>query len=420
MSRKQKFFCILLSLFGQLFFASSSFAAPELLASAGFATPKPLAEEGFAALEPDLPEDELSARAPSEQSDFLGETDRVQEAYQQPVILKGEVKEIVSQKTEFLPGPDIEQTVQILKVEILEGKRKGAIVELQNDFIILKEGDKIFLNQTIGVDGVEFYTFKETNRVQGLLFFIGLFVVVYFLFTGKHGIRALLSLLGSFMIIVYFLLPRLLTGASPLLTSIFFAVIILFIVMYVTHGFNRKTTAAFLGTSVSVLLTAFIAYYAVLFTNLSGFFSDEAVFLNIGTSGILNMRGLLLGAIIIGMIGVLDDIAITQASAVQEISEVGKHLSKKQIFTRSLRIGKDHMGASINTLALAYTGASLPLLLLFSMSSAPFEVIVSREIFATELVRTIGGSFGLLFAMPLTTLFAVFFLEKKKERIEKD
>ena len=380
--------CVLVALFSQLFFASSAFA-----------TPKPLAEEGFVTSE--------STAVASE----------AQEAYQLPVILKGEVKEIVSQKTEFLPGPDIEQTVQILKVEILEGEKKGEIVELQNDFIILKEGDRIFLNQIVGVDGVEFYTFEETNRVQGLVFFVGLFVVAYFLFTGKRGIRALLSLLGSFMIIVCFLLPRLLAGASPLLTSVFFAVIILFIIMYVTHGFNRKTTAAFLGTSVSVLLTAFIAYYAVLCTSLSGFFSDEAVYLNIGTAGILDMRGLLLGAIIIGMIGVLDDIAITQASAVREISEAGKHLSRKEIFARALRVGKDHMGASINTLALAYTGASLPLLLLFSMSVAPWEVIVSREVFATEVVRTVGGSFGLLFAMPLTTLFAVFFLKDKKQEI---
>ena len=391
MSRKQKKCWVLLILFSQLFFASSVFATPEPLATEGFVSPELSEAEG-----------------------------RAQETYQPPTILKGEVKEIISQKTEFLLGPDIEQTVQILKVEIVEGEKKGVIVELQNDFIILKEDDKLFLNQIIGVDGVEFYTFEETNRVSGLVFFIGLFVVVYFLFTGKRGIRALLSLFGSFIIIVCFLLPRLLAGASPLSTSVFFAVIILFIVMYVTHGFNRKTTAAFFGTSISVLLTAFIAYYAVLFTRLSGFFSDEAVYLNIGTAGILDMRGLLLGAIIIGMIGVLDDIAITQASAVREISEVGKHLSRKEVFARSLRVGKDHMGASINTLALAYTGASLPLLLLFSMSAAPWEVIVSREVFATEVVRTVGGSFGLLFAMPLTTLFAVFFLKKKEREVVGD
>ena len=126
---------------------------------------------------------------------------------QTSTILKGEVKEIVSQKTEFLPGPDIEQTVQILRVEILEGEKKGEIVELQNDFVILEEGDKIFLNQITEKDGACFYTFKETNRVQGLIFFIGLFVIAYFLFTGKHGLRALLSLLGSFIIIIYFLLP---------------------------------------------------------------------------------------------------------------------------------------------------------------------------------------------------------------------
>jgi uncharacterized membrane protein len=369
MSRKQKKFCVLLVLFSQLFFVLH-----------------------------------VSAQGVYEQTSM---------------ILKGEVKEIVSQKTEFLPGPDIEQTIQVLKVEILEGEKKGEIVELQNDFIILKEGDKIFLNQIIDGD-TEFYTLNEIDRTRGLFLFIGLFVVVYFLFTGIHGMRSLLSLLGSFIIILYFLLPRLLAGAPPLSTSIFFAVVILFIVMYLTHGFSRKTTAAFLGTSISVLLTAFISYYVVLCTSLSGFFSDEAVYLNLGTSGALDMRGLLLGAIIIGMVGVLDDIAITQASAVREISDAGRHLSKKEVFVRSLRVGKDHIGALINTLALAYTGASLPLLLLFSMSPAPWEIIVSREVFATEVVRTIGGSFGLLFAMPLTTLFAVFFLKKKEQETTDD
>lgn len=160
-----------------------------------------------------------------------------------------------------------------------------------------------------------------------------------------------------------------------------------------------------------VVATGILAYIGVEAANLTGFASDEAVYLNFNTPG-LNFSGLLLGGIIIGALGVLDDIAVTQAAVVSELYGSSPNISRKEAYKRALRVGKEHVGALVNTLALAYTGAALPLLLLFSTSDSTVSSIINQEVFATEIIRTITGSIGLILTVPFTTLLAVFFLEK--------
>ena len=286
---------------------------------------------------------------------------------------------------------------------------------IENDFLVLEKGDKFFLRHSIdGLDGREMYAVRDIDRRGVILGFIILFAIVVIVFSGKQGLRSILSLAGSFFVILYILVPSLLKGYPPVLTSIAIAAVILFLAIFLTHGFNRESGVAFSGTVLAVILTGILAYVGVELASLSGFASDEAVYLNFNTRGMLDFTGLLLGGIMIGVLGVLDDIAITQAAIVSELYSSAPHLSKKEIYIKAIRVGKEHAGALVNTLALAYTGVSLPLLLLFSTSDSSMASIINQEIFATEIIRTTVGSIGLILTVPITTLLAVYALKNYK------
>jgi len=330
-------------------------------------------------------------------------------------IVKARVVEVVSQEKKEVPGTDVQSVYQTIKAEILEGDKKGQTITIENDFLVLKKGDKFFLRHSIdGLDGREMYSVRDIDRRGAVLGFIILFMAVVIIFSGKQGLRSILSLAGSFFVILYVLVPSLLKGYPPIPTSIAIAAVILFLAIFLTHGFNRESTVAFTGTVIAVILTGILAYIGVTLAHLSGFASDEAVYLNFNTRGMLDFTGLLLGGIMIGVLGVLDDIAITQAAVVSELYNSASHLSKKEIYKKALRVGKEHVGALVNTLALAYTGASLPLLLLFSTSDSSMASIINQEIFATEIIRTVVGSIGLILTVPITTLLAVYMLRGYK------
>ncbi len=326
-------------------------------------------------------------------------------------VWRSEVIEILDQDTRLVPGTDTETIFQTIRVEILEGDRKGDIVTVENDYLALEKGDVFFMNYLITINGDEIYSVGDVDRRGVLVFWVAIFCLVVLALSGKQGVRSLLSLAGSLFVIVYFLLPGLLSGMSPVILSTLIAGAILFFGIYVTHGFNRESSVAFVGTVSAVVMTSFLAHIAVTTSKLSGFASDESVFLNVVTRGSLNFEGLLLGGIIIGILGVLDDIAVTQVAIVRELFKTNPNLTKREVYVKAIRIGKEHVGALVNTLALAYTGASLPLLLLFSNSTSNPGMILNGEIIATEIIRTIIGSIGLVMTVPITTLLAVHFLK---------
>lgn len=332
-------------------------------------------------------------------------------------IIKAKVVEVLSQEKKEAPGIGVLVTYQTIRAEVLEGEKKGQIITVENDYLVLEKGDRFFLLHSIyGKEGIEVYSVRDADRRLPILLFILLFVAVVLVFSGKQGIRSLIGLAGSFFVILYVLVPSLLNGYPPVLTSIAIATVILFLAIYFTHGFNRVSTVAFSGTVLAVILTGLLAYLGVTFAHLTGFVTDEAVYLNLNTKGTLDFAGLLFGGIMIGALGVLDDIAVTQAAVVSELYNSGSHLSRREIFTKALRVGKEHVGALVNTLALAYTGASLPLLLLFSTSDLSISSIINQEIFATEIIRTVAGSIGLILTVPITTLLAVYLLKGYKSK----
>ena len=339
----------------------------------------------------------------------------ITQAAQESKIFKAQVIEVKSEKIMDIPGTNVKSIHQELKVEILSNERKGEILQIENDFIKLKEKDRFYLEIIFDpYSSQEIYLVKELYRLPGILFFVVLFILTIILFSGRQGLRSLISLTGSFLIIIYVLIPGLLRGYPPVIISTALATAILFIAIFFTHGFSRRSSVAFGGTTISILLTGILAYLSVVIINLSGFAAEESIYLNFYTGGQLDFSSLLLGGIMIGILGILDDVAITQATIVEEIYDSETKLNQKKVFSKALRVGREHIGALVNTLALAYTGASLPLLLLLSASGLPFFYIINKEIFATEIIRTIIGSIGLIMTVPLTTFLAVWFLKPQR------
>lgn len=344
---------------------------------------------------------------------------------QEPVLLQDEVHvvkakvvEILSEETRLLPGTDVQSTFQTIKVEILEGNKKGEIVTVTDDYLTLDVGDLFLLRDTVRAeDKVQLYSISDSYRLPAITFFAILFVALVVLIGGMQGVRGLISLGGSLFLILYILIPGILNGYSPILMSMFVSSLIIILGSYVTHGFNKTTSSAVIGMIFTVMITGALAYWSVDITKLTGFESDEAVYLNLSTQGNIDIVGILLSGIMIGLLGVLYDVAIGQAISVEELHKIAPHISRRKIYLRALRMGREHIGALVNTLAIAYVGASLPLLLLFSLSETTTISVINREIFATEIMRTLIGSIGLVLAVPITTLLSVIMIVKKSDKV---
>lgn len=330
------------------------------------------------------------------------------------ITVKAEVVEVIKQEIKIIPGTEVKRNNQTLKVRIIEGNEKGKEIILDNDYVDLNKGEIFLLRHTTdSLSGTDYYSVDEPYRLPNIFFLVAIFLLAVFLFGGIQGVRGIVSLVGSLLLIVYVLLPGILHGYSPLFVTIGVSSLIIIVGSFITHGFNKTTVSAVFGMVITVLITGLMAFWSVHFTKLSGFGSEEVVYLNLNAQGTIDVIGLLLGGIMIGLLGVLYDVAIGQAISVEELIRIAPHVQKKIIYQRAIRIGREHIGALVNTLAIAYVGASLPLLLLFSQSSTESILItMNREIFATEIVRTMIGSIGLILAVPITTIVSVWLLKK--------
>lgn len=327
---------------------------------------------------------------------------------------KAKVIQILEQGTTTLAGTNTVGQTQTIKIEVISGPDQGKMVTFKNDYIQLNVGEVFYVrHQSNHLDSTDYWSVADPYRLDILLWLTIAFIVLIFAFGGIQGVRGLASLIGSFFLIFYLLIPGIYGGHNAILVSIGVASLIIIIGSYITHGFNRTTTSAVIGMIVTVILTGLAAYYVVYAGQLSGYSSEESTYLNLNTQGAINMVGLLFGGIMIGLLGVLYDIAIGQAIAIEELFRAGKHMTREEVYKRGIRIGREHIGALVNTLAIAYVGASLPLLLLIQSSTVGALFILNSEIFATEIVRILIGSIGLILAVPITTLIASYILHGK-------
>lgn len=327
--------------------------------------------------------------------------------------VKAEVLSVEDSHERVITGTGASATVQESRIELLQGEREGEIVTLISEKIVLEVGDNIYVNRVIDISGAEYVTFADFERRPVMFFVAALFVLMLLIFSGWQGVRAILSLAGSIAAIFFLLVPALLAGYNPAITSVAVAAIVMVFVLFGTHGVNPRTIIAFAGTYSAVMITGAIAYFSVDLMRLTGFSSDASVYLNFATNGQLDLAGLLLGSIIIGILGVLDDVSITQASVVQELKRANSKLKFKDLYGRAIRVGKDHIGSLVNTLALAYVGVSLPLILLYAKTESSFFTSLNQEVIAVEIIRIIIGSIGLILAVPMTTLAAAWWFNDR-------
>ena len=323
--------------------------------------------------------------------------------------LSAEVLEIENEYEREITGTEAMATVQEVRAILRSGERAGEVVRFESELVTLKKGDKIFVYHLQLVGGEEYFTYADFERRPTLVIIAVLFVVLLLVLSGWQGVRALVSLGGSIAAIFFLLVPALLAGYNPVLASVGIAGAVLALVLFGTHGFNPRTYIAFVGTFGAVVFTGLMAWIASATMHLTGFSSDASVYLNFATNGKLDLSGLLLGSIIIGILGVLDDVSITQASVVEELKRANPKLAFAGLYARAIKVGRDHIGSLVNTLALAYVGVSLPLILLYSHSNSEIWLILNQEVVAAELLRIIIGSIGLILAVPATTLAAAWY-----------
>ncbi len=334
----------------------------------------------------------------------------VYEEYQETA--KAEVIKIISTETRELPGLETEVRVQEVSAKLLSGDKQGETISFSNELAELEVGDRIFIDRRVTIDGKEYFIFKDVDRHMELLVLSILFVGIIAWFSRAHGLRALACLILSIGAIMFVLVPMLLAGYDPALTSLCIASVILATVLFGTHGVNPFSIIASLGTMSAVALTCLIAYIFVEAMSFTGFSSDAAIFLNLSTGGSLDFAGLLLGSIIIGMLGVLDDVSITQASVVAELKRANDELDAQELYRRATKVGRDHVASLVNTLALAYVGVSLPLILLLARADASIGLTLNQELVAVELARIMIGSIGVVLAVPATTAIAAWYFGK--------
>jgi uncharacterized membrane protein len=267
-------------------------------------------------------------------------------------------------------------------------------------------GDKVVLAFAGGNPAdANAYRLADVQRGLPLAVLALLFALAVLVLGRYQGIAALVALGLSFVVLLLFVLPAILAGENPLLVAVAGAGLIMFIALYVTHGFNSRTSTAVLGTMISLVMIGVLGALFSAVTKLTGLDEDTALLLSSLGHG-LDTRGLLLAGLVIGSLGVLDDVTVTQASAVWELRRANPLLSRKELYAAGLRIGRDHVSSAVNTLVMAYAGAALPVLLFSYLSGAGLGTVLGSQSIAQEIVRTLVGSIGLVACVPITTFVA--------------
>ncbi|MCH0564440.1 MULTISPECIES: YibE/F family protein [unclassified Streptomyces] len=249
------------------------------------------------------------------------------------------------------------------------------------------------------------YSVADVNRRFPLALLAGIFALAVVLVGRLRGVMALVALAISFLVLNFFILPAILQGSNPLLVAVVGASAIMLIALYLCHGLSARTSVAVLGTLVSLLLIGVLGSLFIGWAALTGNTDDNTGLIH-GLYPSIDMSGLLLAGVIIGSLGVLDDVTVTQTSAVWELHEANPSMGWRGLYRAGIRIGRDHIASVVNTLVLAYAGAALPLLLLFSIAQSSVGAVANSELVAEEIVRTLIGSIGLVASVPVTTALA--------------
>lgn len=319
--------------------------------------------------------------------------------------------EVLSLRAGACQGTPPESGIEcdLVALRLLEGPDKGETVDI--DFpqsqttADVAQGDKLVLSYTPSAAPDFRYQFADRQRKAVLFWLAAAFALAVIVLGRVRGLTALAGLGASLVVLLSFAIPAIIDGRAPVAVAVVSAAAISFFALYLAHGLTAMTTVALLGTLASLALTAVLAVVFVELAQFSGFATEEATFLS-AAAGSIDLRGLLLAGVVIGALGAIDDMTVTQAAAIAELHAANPTMGRRRLYRAGLRIGRDHVASTVNTLVLAYAAASMPLLVLFVLSKQSLASVANGEVVATEIVRTLVGSIGLVASVPITTWLA--------------
>lgn len=335
------------------------------------------------------------------------------------VYARGQVMAVEnSVETLELEEPLLTET---LKIKIISGEEVGKEVEVSHqvrgqDFSKkrLEVGQKVVVVKTLLPDDSIDYFVTEPFRLPAIVYLGVLFFILTIAAAGKRGLFAFVGLVSTLLIIGLYIVPQISNGVNPFVVCLVGAALIASISLALGHGFNKNTAIALISILITITFALILTLIFVSSARLFGLGTEEAYYLQFGLEHSINLRGLLLGGIIIGVLGVLDDVTTAQVVAVHELRLANPTLSAKELFKRASRIGREHIVAVVNTLVLAYVGAAFPLILLFRVFTTPWWVTLNTELVTEEIVRTLIGSIALVAAVPIATALSVWYYHRTK------
>ena len=347
----------------------------------------------------------------------------------------GSTKEIFTQdETQVLEGKVVkiletgqksvgDQLAPYQKLEIQVYRPSDQIIQVINEANIsglstisykeYKMGDNLRIQavkSAMNLDKTNYFI-EGYVRKHALITLLILFIVVVLVVGRIWGALSLVGLVISFAIIFGLIIPLIIKGVNPVVTAVLGSLVIIPSTFYASHGFNKKTHVGVISTLIALVLVGILAGYFIDATHLTGYASEEAGFLAVERQGSIDIRGILLAGIIIGTLGILDDVTIGQASVIQQLKAANSNLSGWELFKRGMAVGQDHISSMVNTLVLVYSGSALPLLLLFYGGNKGFMDVIEFELIAEEIVRMMVGSIGLVLSAPLATGLAVWLMQ---------
>lgn len=311
---------------------------------------------------------------------------------------------------------------QRLRVRLKSGSEQGkeVTVEYQTRGASAVEralhgGQTVVVSRSAIPGGEVTYMVTEPLRLPVIGWALLGFFALTIIFAGRRGLMAFVGLVVTAAIIAWYVIPQISQGGNPFTVSLVATAGIACTSLFLAHGFNRRTVVAFVSIIITIILAIGLTEWVVAAAHLTGLGSEESYYLQFAPLGAINVRGLLLGGIIIGVLGVLDDVATAQTAAVAELKSANRALGVRELYRRGSIVGREHITSLVNTLVLAYVGASFPLLLLFSAYSTPWWVTLNTELLTEEVVRTLIGSMALVAAVPITTILAAWVFNRYPE-----
>lgn len=331
-----------------------------------------------------------------------------EEIYSSEILAITEVNERRFEKIDY-----ISQVILARIEKTGEQTRLSTNYIVKNSPVIYEKGDKILLGKSGSETETNSYYVIGYDRTGILLGLTIVFLILVVIVARKQGLKSILAMAYTFFILIFLLLPLLMDKMNPILVGLMGIALIIPVTFLFTHGQNKKTLSALIATIITLILTGLLSYFIISMAKITGPSQEEVDILIYGSKGMYDLTGILIAGVIIGLLGILDDVTISQASLVEQLHKASPKLGRHNLFKRSMIVGKDHIASIVNTMILVYAGASLSGLILLATYPRPLIVLLNDETVLVSIIVALIGSIGLILAVPITSLVTIRILQKR-------